>query len=231
MDRLLQDEFNKIVIDFNNDIDKAKKNLSFSIVGTPLKECPILLVGNNWGGKVNIPSQTKMPLANDILVYPEVSTYMGYIDFFTFLFSNNKLQTIDFLNKIVYTNGNLIRTPNESNKYKELLEYGHQLSLKYLKRLISLIKPHIIICFGNGDKSATSAIFKSFGITKDFWKHDNIITIKTENNWNTYMINITINEINYKIFSFPHSSRFNTWKKNIGSNTNFQELKKEIIKR
>src|SRR5690606_12463844 len=108
MEELFELEYQEINKRFKNEIKTFGKNLSYSITGTPLRQSNVLIVGSNWGGTDDIPSQIQMPLINDILADQNNQTYKGYLDFFVKTYSDNKLQAIDFLNRIVYTNGNFI---------------------------------------------------------------------------------------------------------------------------
>jgi hypothetical protein len=227
--KFYEKEFNTIVKDFQSDLKVENLKISYSILGSALMESQFLLVGNNWGGDENQKSQVTMPLVNDILVEPNNSTYRGYLDFFTDIFKGNKALAVQFLNRVVYTNGNLIRTPNESAKYNEILKSGRILSKKYLAEIIKIVKPSTIICFGNSEDSATSAITKIL-LNDDvkFWELEQAKAIQTINKWNTYQIKIESMGKQFNIYSFPHSSRYGTWKKDISENENFKSLQKTI---
>lgn len=228
--KFYEKEFKKIIENFQSDLKKENLKVSYSILGSALKESQFLLVGNNWGGDENQESQSSMPLVNDILVEPNNATYRGYLDFFTEIYRGNKALAVQFLNGVVYTNGNLIRTPNENSKYNEILKTGRNLSKKYLQEIIEKVKPSTIICFGNGEDSATSAITKV--ILRDdgvkFWKLEPDNVIQTKNNWNTYQFKIESKGKQFNIYSFPHSSRYVNWKKGISENENFKSLQKLI---
>lgn len=228
--KFYENEFKKILNDFRSDLKKENLKASYSILGSALKESTFLLVGNNWGGDENQEPQKSMPLVNDILVEPNNSTYRGYLAFFTEIFQGNKALAVQFLNGVVYTNGNLIRTPNENSKYSGLLKTGRSLSAKYLLEIIEIVKPTTIICFGNSEYSATSAITKV--LTEDdnvqFWKLEPDKIAQTNNKWNTYQYKIESKGKQFDIFSFPHSSRYNNWKKEISNNENFKSLQSRI---
>lgn len=228
--KFYEEEFNTLIKNLKSDLKNGRLDASYSIVGSALIESPFLLVGNNWGGNENQPSQTSMPLVNDILVEPKNSTYSGYINFFTDIFEGNKALSVQFLNTSVYTNGNLIRTPNEKSKYSELLETGRNLSEKYLKTIIEIVNPSTIICFGNSEDSATSAITKTLSNNNDleFWKMESNNVVQTNNKWNTYQLKIHSNGKEYNIYSFPHASRYGTWNGNISKNSNFKSLQNLI---
>ncbi len=221
-------EFQKIIKDFKSDLKGL--NVSFSILGSALMESKFLLVGNNWGGDENQKSQSSMPLVNDILVEPNNPTYRGYLDFFTDIFDGNKTLAVQFLHGVVYTNGNFIRTPNESSKYDENLQKGRNLSKKYLQEIIEIVKPSTIICFGNSEHSATSAIINSLQENEDipFWKLGSGKIFQTTNNWNTYQFKIESKGKRLGIYSFPHTSRYSSWKKEISENENFKSLRQRI---
>ena len=225
MNHLFEREFLEISNGIAKDIKEIGQDWKFSILGTPLISSKILLVGNNWGGTGAGDSQCIMPLCNDILAYPTVSTYKGYLDFFLNLFDEDKHTTINFFNGIVYANGNFIRTPNEHTEYNQMLDLGHEISNKYLRKIIELIEPVVIICFGNSNRSGTSAVSKALELEKEFWNQEDIIAHKTSNNWYTYHFTGRLNSSEFDIFSFPHSSKYNYWKKNIEQNPNFVNLK------
>lgn len=225
--KLLEHKFDEIIKNF-----KSRLNLkaSYSILGSALFETPILLLGNNWGGDENQESQIHMPLVSDILTEPNNPTYSGYIKFFTEIFNGDKGKVIQFLNIIVYTNSNFVRTPNENTKYAELLKKGKALSEEFLLEIIEAVNPSIIICFGNSDDSATSTILKILDENNEipFWKLNPDKVVKTRNKWNTYQFKIESNSKCYHIYSFPHSSRYNSWKEEISKNGNFKSLQKQI---
>ena len=226
MSRLLENEFDDILLDFKKEIKaKTEDNPSFSIVGSPLKESSYLLVGNNWGGDTTTPQQKEMPLVNDILLDPKNHTYKGYINFYTGLFDGDKGKTIEFLNQAVYTNGNWLRTPNESAKYESTLTTFNEISIPYVRRLIDLVSPNIIICFGNSERSATQGVFEAIGLDRIFWKVDSIKRSETNNGWSTYFYQYK----GFSIYSFPHASKLSVWNTNIGENDNYKSLKNQLM--
>ena len=227
MEQLFELEFNEIVKGITKDIRKINRDWKFSISGAPLMSGKVLIVGNNWGGYEG-DNQITMPLNNDILAYPTVPTYKGYFNFFIEIFYQDKLKTIQFFNTIVLTNGNFIRTPNENDMYNDKLDAGYEISNKYLKKIIDLVKPSVIVCFGNSERSATSAISKALDFEKEFWNLDHVIIKKTHNNWNTYHFDKQYDGFKLDIFSFPHASKYNYWKKDIENNQNFQNLRNLI---
>lgn len=229
MSKLLEKEFQELITEFSDELkNQQHKRISFSLIGSPLKETGFLIVGNNWGGNLDMDSQTNMPLVNDILAEPNNPTYKGYIDFFSTMFDSEKSQTVDFLNRVVYTNGNFLRTPNEKKEYAETLNYGYEISSRYLRKIIELTKARIIVCFGNSERSATSSLIKSFNITDKFWKIEGIKRYSTKNNWSAYKLNHSESGIDYEIFSFPHSSKYNLWKEDIEQNEAFIDLRTKI---
>lgn len=226
---LLESEFQELLTEFRNELKNSEyKRSSFSLLGSPLMESDFLIVGNNWGGSQGIKPQTHMPLVNGILTEPENPTYKGYIDFFTTLFNSEKGKAIDFLNSVVYTNGNFIRTPNEQKEYADTLNFGYEISPRYLRKIVDLTKAKVIVCFGNSERSATSSLVKSFNITEEFWEIEGIKRCPTKNNWSTYKLNHSESGRDYEIFSFPHSSRLHTWNKDIEQNEIFIDLKTKI---
>src|SRR5690606_27701539 len=124
-------------------------------------------------------------------------------DFFTDIFDGNKALAVQFLHGVVYTNGNFIRTPNENSQHGEKLEIGRNLTKKYLQEIIEIVKPSTIICFGNSEHSATSAIINSLQENEDipFWKLESGKIVQTTNNWNTYHFKIESKEKQYNIYS------------------------------
>ena len=202
--------------------------MSYSIIGTPLRSSECLIIGSNWGGKSDDPSQNKMPLHNDILCFPESPTYKGIIDFFMEVFDNKKLSVIDFLNTIVYTNANFIRTSNEDEDRKNL-EKGFEITNKYLKQIITYVSPKIIICFGNSKDGLTAT--RGTLSACDYDQHiisEKTQRSKTSNRWNTYRFPESLFLDRFEIFSFPHTSKYNIWGKNIQYNPIFQDLKKKL---
>jgi len=226
-EQLFELEFKEIVKGITREVRKIDQDWKFSISGTPLISSSVLVVGNNWGGYEG-DNQITMPLCNDILAYPTVPTYRGYFDFFLEIFGKDKIKTMQFLNSIVLTNGNFIRTPNENDEYNDKLEIGFEISNKYLRRIIDLVKPLVIVCFGNSERSATSAISKAVGLEKEFWKLDHVAIVKTNNNWNTYHFDKQHTGLKSDIFSFPHASRLSYWKNELENNENFKRLRNLI---
>jgi hypothetical protein len=227
---ILEKEFYEILQDFQTDLKKSQSKLKFSLIGSPLQKSDILMLGNNWGGEGG-PSQSQMPLVNDIPAYQDNTTYREYLKFFKLIFDDNAARLVPFFNKMVYTNGNFIRTPNENIQYKADLQLGVALTRKYLKKIIELVEPKIILCFGNSETSGTNSLFKSLGIERDFWKMEKEVMFHqpTSNNWGTYHYpDINISEVSYQIFSFPHASKFNLWKGGIEENEVFKRLKGEL---
>ena len=83
--------------------------LSYSILGSPLKECKTLLVGSNWGGQESIESQPHMPKKSDLSEDLSVPTYSGYLRFFEKVFNQDSKKAKSFLSNVVYTNGNFYK--------------------------------------------------------------------------------------------------------------------------
>ena len=229
MTQLLESNFHDILKRFKKEVAEHKKDLSFSIIGSALISSDVLILGNNWGGDEDVASQLAMPLVNDILVDQSNPTYRGYFTFFHRLFDLDKLKAINFLNRVIYTNGNFIRTPNEKQRYNESLELGYNLTNKYLTEMIKVTNSKIIICFGNSDRSATSAAFRALGISTEFWKIKDIDIQPTSNKWSTYHLSLQYESRTYDLFSFPHSSKFNIWGTDIESNSIFENLKRQLV--
>jgi hypothetical protein len=220
--KLLESEFDKLLSDFKSEIKKIKFKPSYALLGSALMKSRYLIVGNNWGGNSESPVQTEMPLVNDILVEPNNPTYKGYLAFFGQMF-DYKWKLINFLSKSVYTNGNFIRTPNESKKYKDQLEKGRLLSHAFLKQIIDYVNPDIIICFGNGEASGTNSVFEALGEKDKFWKRPDIQTVPA-GKWSTYKFDLYIGKKKYLIYSFPHASKYQMWKDDIQDNKFFKEI-------
>ena len=228
MTQLLESNFDDILKRFSDEVAQHKEGLSFSIIGSALMQSDVLILGNNWGGDEDVASQVDMPLVNDILVNQSNPTYRGYLNFFQRLFVCNKLEAIIFLNRVIYTNGNFIRTPNETQRYSESLELGYNLTNKYLTEIIKVTRSRVIICFGNSTRSATSAAFRALGISGDFWKIKNINIQQTYNKWSTYHLSVLHEGRTYELYSFPHASKLNIWGTDIESNPIFFKLKRQL---
>lgn len=223
MSTILEKDFYNILHDFEADLKACTSKLKFSLIGSPLQKSGLLVLGNNWGGEEG-PSQSSMPLVNDIPAYQDNQTYRGYLQFFLLLFDQDVSKLISFFSNIVYTNGNFIRTPNENIQYKKDLQLGVELTRKYLKKLIEVIEPKTIISFGNSETPGTNSLFKALGIETDFWKMKapEMVHQPTCNNWSTYHYPaLQAGGKNYQVFSFPHASRFNLWKGYIEKNEVF----------
>ncbi len=228
MERLLEQEFLEIVSDFGSEESVREHKLHFSVLGSPLRHSRYLLIGDSWEITGEIETQVHMPLVSDILANPRNKAYRGYINFFNVMFNGNSLKTLELLNKAVFTNGNWIRTPHEGKEHAEELAIGRELSKTYLKAIINLVRPEVIICFGNSEFSATSSVFKALGETKNFWEIEDRHYEPTINNWSTYEFSIYQNSHHFKVFSFPNSSKFHIWNANIEDNEVFIHLKSMI---
>lgn len=224
-----EDEFNQIKKDFYSKLKREYKGISYSILGTPLIKSNFLIVGNNWGGAKEIPSQKSMPLVNDILSYPTTGTYSGYVNFFTKIFNNNKFKMVNFLNNIVYTNACFLRSSSEKSEYQKLLFYGYEHSLPFLKRIISIVEPNTIICFGNGNNpTSTFSIAKILGFDDYYWKDTQVKVVNLNSNANSYIFNGIFNELTIEVFSFPHASVYNRWSKSLEKKESFELLQNSI---
>ncbi len=227
---IFEEEYKQILNKFCNSLDGKYKKHSFSILGSPLVEAKFLMLGNNWGGENEIPSQKSMPLVCDILAYPNEGTYLGYINFFTKIFDGDKYNMIKFLNQIVYTNACFLRTKNETNKYHEDLKYGYKASLPFLEEIISIVKPHVIVCFGNGNNpTCSSSISEILGYGDEYWTNENVERLNLGKKANSYLIDSIGNNLSVTVYSFPHASRFNSWGKLLDNNYIYSKLKREIL--
>jgi hypothetical protein len=227
-----RDRFKDIAKRFGNELRKEGKDLTYSILGTPLRKSKVLMMGSNWGGAKG-DSQWEMPLVCDILneCY-KPGTYNGYLNFFLQIFEDDLGKTIDFFNRIVYTNGNFVRTPNEKSEYQTKIQAGNRVTPKFLREIIDFVEADIILCFGNSENSATNSLFKTLEIETNFWKLGKEIMhhSPTCNDWGTYHYpNLKTKYGAFQIFSFPHASQFNRWKKDIDKNPNFQTLQKQLL--
>lgn len=228
MERLLEQEFLEIVADYGSEPDVKDNKLNFTVIGSPLRQSRFLIVGDMWDVSGEVESQMQMPLVNYILSNPLNKTHRGYINFFNVMFNGNTVKTLDFLNKSVYTKGNWIRTPHLGREHAKELGIGRKLSETYLKAIIELVQPEAIICFGNSEFSATSAVFKALGENHNFWEVENRYYEPTNNNWSTYKFTIYHGADAYNVFSFPNGGKFHIWNANIEENEVFRELKSTI---
>ncbi len=224
-----EEEYNQINKDFFLNLEKEYQNKSYSILGSPLFKSRYLILGNNWGGSSDAPSQKTMPLINDILAYPNSSTYLGYINFFTKFFNGDKYKMVHFLNNCVYSNTCFLRTPNESRKYQELRNYGYKYTLSFLERILSIVEPNIVICFGNGNNpTSTHSITKILGYDDFYWKDPIVNVVNLNANANSYIINGNFKELSIEVFSFPHASKYNIWSNCLENKESFKLLKNKI---
>jgi len=220
-------EFNDVVRDFEANLNEEYKHESYSFLGSPLMKSDYLVVGNNWGGDKTIEPQREMPVTNDILD-PEnknSKTYSGYIKFFITLFHGDKSKAESFLLHAVYANACFIRTPNQSKKFKDMLNYGYKYSRNFLKRITLLVSPKVIICFGNGENPTCASTIANFlGIREDYWTEKNIERIPLINSFNSYIMEGEFGSNRIKVFSFPHASRYHLWSSSLANTKSFIEL-------
>lgn len=225
-----EEEYNQINKEFYSNLKREYKGKSYSILGSPLFKSKFLIIGNNWGGGLDTPSQKNMLLTNDILSYPKTGTYLGYINFFTKICNGNKYKMVHFLNNCVYTNACFFRTPNESKEYHKFISYGYECTLPFLKRIISIVEPSIVICFGNGNNpTATHSISRILGYGDNYWKDPKVKAVNLNTNANSYIINGKFNDMAIEVFSFPHASKYNIWSKSLDKKESYELLKSKII--
>ena len=234
---LFEREFYEILDSFEQEqkqIDWSIKDKSFpirySILGSPLMESNLLIMGTNWAGGPEIPTQSSMPLVNDILAYYiESQTYRGYLNFFKLLIGNLD-QTIGCLNNSILMNGCFIHTPKQGSGFRKLVQKGFELSKPYIKEIIDMVKPKIILCFGNGNNPTGTSQISSILINDDqYWLlKDRVIQFPLSDNMSSYHYNTSNKNSDIHVFSFPHASRFNQWKKGLEMNGHFRELKKRL---
>lgn len=231
---ILNEQFHQLLNELKAEVKILSKtypkfNISYSLVGSIFQTTKTLILGNNWGGSTEMKSQMVMPLVNDILAYPSNSTYNGYLKFFTILFDNDQQKLIDFFQKIVYSNGCLIRTPNEDKEFGGLLMDGYTRSKPIIKSIIEETGAKNIICFGNSELSSTRTMSELLLESEIFWKVKSAFQMKLSNNNNSYHFTGNLNDRDLQVFSFPHSSKIGIWGKDIINNKVFQKLKTTIL--
>lgn len=215
---------------FKSKVSQYDEHLSYSILGSPLKECKTLLVGSNWGGEESIESQKHMPKKSDLTGYSSVPTYSGYLRFFEKVFNHDSQRARRFLSDIVYTNGNFVRTPNEKSwKSQDKLRFGFNLTIPFLLEIVKIVKCDTIICFGNNRKKskwpATRAVLKALGLHEFIHEIQRVKNCKTAGNMNSYYLKVAHEGRDYDLFSFPHSSKLGLWQSKIEDNPNFRKLR------
>jgi|GEM_PF-4425500 len=228
---LFKSEFEEIVRDFKNGLPKEYQLKSYSFLGSPLMKSDYLIIGNNWGGPETEPSQNEMPNRSDILDPQNQgsTTYRGYKSFFLTLFENDESKLVSFLERAVYTNACFIRTPNTDAEYREILNYGYRYSYVFLKRIISLVDPQLIVCFGNGNNpTSTSTISRMLGMSEKYWTDKNTEQIPLANKTNSYIMRGKIGIKSIEVFSFPHASKYDIWSSSLETRKSFIVLKGKI---
>ena len=228
---LLTEAWNAVHDALRRDFRAAGYRGSFALTATPLLRTSVLVVGNNWGGNVDEPLQKRMPLTNEMLVYPTNPTYRGYLHFFRTVYDGNDWQMLKFLHRIVYLNGNFVRTPSQAGHYAELLELGRKISAPHLRRLVELIQPELILCFGNGPHSGTDAIATALGKADNFRDDESIVRTAAGNNTFAYCFSADPLLPEGTVYSFAHGNRYNQWMPGIEQNVVFRELKYALRKR
>ena len=118
----------------------------------------------------------------------------------------------------------------ESKEYQKLISYGYEYTLPFLKRIISIVEPSTVICFGNGDNpTSTHSIAKILGYGDYYWKDHKVKVVNLSANANSYIINGNFNDIIIEVFSFPHASKYNIWSKFLDKKESYETLKSKII--
>lgn len=220
----LINKFNEIRTNFENEL-RAKQeivsntNLNYCILGSPLFKSDYLILSTNWGGPIEKESGQNMPTVNELLAFPTLKNNCILIKFFTKLIDDN-CKLIDFLNNSIYTNACFIRTPNtKDDQNKRILNLGFDISLSYLRQLINVIEPKVIICFGNGESghSPTRSIVKIMNMNTKWWLDLNEEqNIKISAQSYCYQFENSIDDKLIKVFSFPHSNNIARWTEQIG---------------
>ena len=223
-------EFDDLVHDFEENLEDKYRGVSYGFLCSPLMQSNFVIVGSNVGGKTDEERQKDMPSTSEILDQENKNpTHIGYRNFFTLLFQGDKSKASSFIHKSVCTNACFIRTPREKKKYADLLEYGYKYSRDFLVRILSLVKPKLIIAFGNGSNpTATSAMAGILGIGEKYWTNENVEQIKLAN-WNSYIFEGELDSKRIELFSFPHASKYNKWSSSLENKKTFVELRKRII--
>lgn len=228
---LLYDDFDRLNKTLGKAFRQAGYRGSYALTATPLFQTSVLVVGNNWGGNVDDPLQRRMPLANEMLVYPTQATYRGYLHFFRTVFDGDDWRMLTFLQRIVYLNGNFVRTPNQGAHYAELLALGREVSAPFLREIIELVAPEIILCFGNGPHSGTDAVAAALGKSDDFREDEDIVKTPAHNRTFAYCFPAAPLLPESTVYSFAHGNRYNQWMPGIEQNVVFRELKYALRKR
>lgn len=227
-----ESEYQEILKDFKKELrEKQKtvfeKDLSFALLGSPLMQSEVVIISNNWGGSMEQDSDEEMPNKNELLAFPNFPNNIKLRNFLEKIFENGT-STEDFLSQTVYLNACFIRTPYTD----DITRFGFELSLPYLKRMLDIIQPRIIICFGNGDNpNATHSISKLLGIGDDWRENSTMIKCMISSHSNCYFFEGKMEGRDLEVFSFPHANnmRWNAeeWN-NLMNNKIFLMLKEKL---
>ena len=228
---LLTDEWAALNAALRRDFRAAGYRGSYGLTATPLLRTSVLVVGNNWGGAVDAPPPKRMPLTNEMLVYPTNPTYRGYLHFFRTVFDGDDWRMLTFLHRIVYLNGNFVRTPNQTAHYKDLLALGRTVSAPHLRTVLDLVRPELIICFGNGPHSGTDAIATALGKATDFRADEELVKTPAGNRTFAYCFPAGPLLPDSTVYSYAHGNRYNQWMPGIERNVVFRELKYALRQR
>lgn len=235
----LKEEFDQINSDFRAALKIQQSSvynsdLNYAILGSPLMTSNILILSTNWAGPIDKPSDQIMPDTNELLAFPNEVNNRNLLNFFDLALGHREKTSL-LLSKSIYTNACFIRTPNTKGVNYSILKLGFELSLPFLLRMIDLISPKLILCFGNSKNdnlTPTHSISKLIG--KELWWEDESKEKITPRS-TSYNFTGTINNKMITVYSFPHANNFSRWNSNEWSlfkskNKSFQTLREDLKK-
>ena len=219
---LYETEFQHLLDELRREVPRGH---SYALLGSPLMRSRVVVLGNNWGGALDTPPQRRMLLTSDVLIQPTNATYRGYLKFMQRGFGGHRARTLEFFQQTVSGNANLIRTPTEAKTYAAQRTLGQQLSPKYWQRMLPLIDPAVVLCFGTGAGGAFDLMGQILELPSAPFAHPDLETERLANGWNCYRLALG----RRTLYGFPHGSRLDLWWRDIEQNPLFRKLFQQVM--